>query len=323
MAERAIVAGMKVGFIGMGTMGASMASNLQRGGYDLVVNDVRPDAGAAHLAAGAEWADTARDVARKVDVVFTSLPGPPEVEDVALGENGLLAGLQPGATYFDLSTNSPTLIRRLHALFAERGIHVLDAPVSGGPAGAKSGKLAMWVGGDAGVFERYKPVLDAIGDQVVHVGPIGSGSVAKLVHNCAGYMIQCALAEAFTMGVKAGVEPLALWQAVRQGAVGRQRTFDRLPDHFLSGKFDPPDFALRLAHKDVSLATALGREHHVPMRAASLALDELTEALNRGWGGRDSRVAMLLQEERAGVEIQVDPARLHDALGQSAQPPIL
>jgi 3-hydroxyisobutyrate dehydrogenase len=309
---------MKVGFIGLGTMGASMATNLQRGGYDLVVNDIRPDAGAAHLAAGAEWADTARDVAEKVDVVFTSLPGPPEVEDVALGKSGLLHGMQPDKVYFDLSTNSPTLIRRLHGLFAERGIHLLDAPVSGGPAGAKSGKLAMWVGGDPEVFQRYKAVLDAIGDQVIHVGPIGSGSVAKLVHNCAGYMIQCALAEAFTLGVKAGVEPLALWQAVRQGAIGRQRTFDRLPDHFLAGKFDPPDFALRLAHKDVTLATALGREHHVPMRAAHLALDELTEALNRGWGGRDSRVAMLLQEERSGVEIEVDPARLREARVQSA-----
>jgi 3-hydroxyisobutyrate dehydrogenase-like beta-hydroxyacid dehydrogenase len=195
-------------------------------------------------------------------------------------------------------------------VFAARVIHVLDAPVSGGPAGARSGKLALWVGGDADVFERYKPVLDAIGDQVVRVGDIGAGLVAKLVHNSAGYMIQAALAEAFTLGVKAGVEPLALWQAVRQGAIGRQRTFDRLADHFLSANFDPPAFALRLAHKDVSLALGLGREHEVPMRIATLALDELTEALNRGWGQRDSRVAMLLQEERAGVNIQVDPAQL-------------
>jgi 3-hydroxyisobutyrate dehydrogenase len=116
------------------------------------------------------------------------------------------------------------------------------------------------------------------------------------------------------MGVKAGVEPLALWQAVRQGAIGRQRTFDRLPDHFLSARFDPPDFALRLAHKDVSLATAVGREHQVPMRMAHLALDELTEALNRGWGQRDSRVAMLLQEERANLEIKVDEDRLRAAM---------
>jgi 3-hydroxyisobutyrate dehydrogenase len=157
-------------------------------------------------------------------------------------------------------------------------------------------------------------VLDAIGDQAIHVGPIGAGSVAKLVHNCAGYAIQCALAEVFTLGVKAGVEPLALWQAVRKGALGRQRTFDRLADQFLRGEYEPPAFTLRLAHKDVSLATALGREHHVPMRLANLALEELTEALNRGWGDRDSRVAMLLQEERAGVQVRVDETRLREAL---------
>jgi 3-hydroxyisobutyrate dehydrogenase len=240
------------------------------------------------------------------------------VESVALKRDGLLEGMNPGKVYFDLSTNSPTLIRQLHAVFAERGVHLLDAPVSGGPAGARSGKLALWIGGDEHVFQSYKPVLDAIGDQVIRVGDIGAGSIAKLVHNSAGYMIQCALAEAFTMGIKAGVDPLALWQAVRQGAIGRQRTFDRLGEHFLSGKFDPPAFALRLAHKDVSLATALGREHRVPMRAANLALDELTEALNRGWGERDSRVAMLLQEERSGLEIKVDETLLRATLEQDS-----
>ncbi len=287
-----------------------MASNLQRAGYELVVNDIRPRAADAHLSAGATWANSAAEVAEVADVVFTSLPTPRDVEQVA---EGLLEGMQPGKVYFDLSTNSPALIRKLHAVFAAKGAHLLDAPVSGGPAGARSGKLAIWVGGEQHVFEAHKRLLSAIGDQVMYVGPIGSGTIAKLVHNCAGYMIQCALAEAFTMGVKAGVEPLALWQAVRQGAVGRQRTFDRLPDHFLSASFDPPAFALRLAHKDVSLATAVGREQQVPMRMAHLALEELTEALNRGWGERDSRVAMLLQEERSGLEIKVDEDRLRQA----------
>jgi 3-hydroxyisobutyrate dehydrogenase len=157
-------------------------------------------------------------------------------------------------------------------------------------------------------------VLDAIGDQARYVGPIGTGTVAKLVHNCAGYAIQCALAEVFTLGVKGGVEPLALFEAVRQGAVGRRRTFDGLVDQFLPGSYDPPAFALRLAHKDVSLAAALGAELGVPMRMASLALMELTEAMNRGWGERDSRVAMLLQQERAGVAIKVDREALHAAL---------
>ena len=305
---------MKIGFIGLGTMGRHMASNLMKAGHELVVHDVRREAAAPHLQAGAKWAETPRAAAEATDVVFTSLPGPPEVEAVALGAQGLLAGLAAGKVYFDLSTNAPALVRRIHEVFTARGIHMLDAPVSGGPHGAETRKLALWVGGDEGVFNRYKSVLDAIGDQAYYVGPIGAGSIAKLVHNCAGYVLQTALAEVFTLGVKAGVDPLALWKAVRQGARGRSRTFDALADQFLPGKFEPASFALRLAHKDVTLATSLGREHKVPMRLANITLEEMTEALNRGWGERDSRVAMLLQEERAGVEIRVPEAAIRQAL---------
>jgi 3-hydroxyisobutyrate dehydrogenase-like beta-hydroxyacid dehydrogenase len=306
---------MKIGFIGLGTMGRHMAANLQKAGHELVVHDVRREAGEPHVKAGARWADSPRAVAEASDVVFTSLPEPKDVEAVALDEKtGLLPGLAAGKAFFDLSTNSPTVVRRLHAIFKARGVDMFDAPVSGGPRGAESGRLALWVGGDEAAFAKYKPVLDAIGDQAYYVGPIGAGSVAKLVHNCAGYMVQTALAEVFTMGVKAGVDPLTIWKAVRQGAGGRRRTFDGLADQFLPGTFDPPAFALRLAHKDVSLAVALGREHKVPMRLANLTLEEMSEALNRGWGDRDSRVAMLLQEERAGVEIKVPPAKLKEVL---------
>jgi 3-hydroxyisobutyrate dehydrogenase-like beta-hydroxyacid dehydrogenase len=306
---------MQIGFIGLGTMGASMAANLQKTGHRLVVHDVRREAAAPHEAAGAVWVSAPRQVAESAEVVFTSLPGPPEVEAVALAPDGLLAAMRPGNAYFDLSTNSPTLVRRIHAAFAERGAHMLDAPVSGGPRGAKTGKLALWVGGERAVFDRHKGLLDAMGDQARYIGPIGAGTVAKLVHNCAGYAIQAVLAEVFSLGVKGGVEPLALFEAVRQGAVGRRRTFDALVDQFLPGIYDPPAFALRLAHKDVALATALGRELGVPMRLANLALEEMTEAMNRGWDGRDSRVAMLLQQERAGVEIRVDAERLRRAMG--------
>jgi 3-hydroxyisobutyrate dehydrogenase-like beta-hydroxyacid dehydrogenase len=306
---------MNVGFIGLGTMGRHMASNLIKGGHKLVVYDVRREAAEPHIKAGATWAASPRAVGEAADIVFTSLPGPVEVEAVALDEKGgLIAGLTADKVYFDLSTNSPTLVRRIHDVFKARGIHMLDAPVSGGPKGAETRKLALWVGGDEEVYKRCKPVLDAIGDQPYYVGPIGAGSVAKLVHNCAGYMIQTALAEVFTMGVKAGVDALTLWKAVRQGAGGRRRTFDGLVDQFLPGKFDPPAFALRLAHKDVTLATALGREHKVPMKLANITLEEMTEALNRGWAERDSRVAMLLQEERAGVEIKVPDAALRQVL---------
>jgi 3-hydroxyisobutyrate dehydrogenase-like beta-hydroxyacid dehydrogenase len=305
---------MRVGFIGLGIMGASMASNVQKGGHELVVHDLRAEAATPHLAAGAVWARTPREVAETSDVVLTSLPGPPEVEMVALGDSGLLAGLSTGKAYVDLSTNSPTVVRRIHVTFAQRGIPMLDAPVSGGPRGARTRKLAIWVGGDAGVFQRVKPVLDAMGDQVRRVGDIGAGSVAKLVHNMTTYCVQTALAEVFTLGVKAGVEPIELWEAVRYGATGRQRTFDRLADGFLRGKYDPPNFALRLAHKDVSLAVALGREHKVPMRVANMVLEEMTEALNRGWADRDSRSPMLLQEERAGVQVRADESAIAKVL---------
>jgi 3-hydroxyisobutyrate dehydrogenase-like beta-hydroxyacid dehydrogenase len=306
---------MKIGFIGLGTMGRHMAANLQKAGYEVIVHDVRREAGESHVKAGARWADSPRAVAEAADVVFASLPEPKDVEAVALDEKtGLLGGLTAGKAFFDLSTNSPTVVRKLHAVFKARGVDMFDAPVSGGPKGAESGRLALWIGGDEAAFKKYKKVVDAIGDRAYYVGPIGAGSVAKLVHNCAGYMVQTAMAEVFTMGVKAGVDPLTIWKAVRQGAGGRRRTFDGLADQFLPGTFDPPWFALRLAHKDVSLAVALGREHKVPMRMANMTLEEMTEAMNRGWADRDSRVAMLLQEERAGVEIKVPPAALKEVI---------
>ncbi len=305
---------MKVGFVGLGTMGSGMALNTLKGGFELVVHDINRDAAAPHLEAGATWAESPRAVMEASDVVLTSLPGPPEVEAVALGESGLLAGIRPGKVYFDLSTNSPTLIRRIHDQFAKAGAHVLDAPVSGGPHGARSGRLAIWVGGDKAVYEQNKHVLDAIGDKPYYVGPIGAGAIAKLVHNCTGYILQTALAETFTMGIKAGVDPLVLWQAVRHGALGRRQTFDGVTQHFLPAHFDPPDFALRLARKDVSLAVEVGREFDVPMRLANMTLAEMTEAMNRGWGGRDSRVAMLLQEERSGVQVQVPQEQIQAVL---------
>ena len=310
---------MRVGFIGLGTMGASMAYNCLQGGNEMVVHDIRRESATRHLEAGADWADSPREVAEASEIVFTSLPGPTEVEAVGLGEDGILDGMSEGKVYFDLSTSTPTLIRHIHEQAAARGIHVLDAPVSGGPRGAASRNLAIWVGGDKEVFDRCKPVLDSIGDKAYYVGPIGCGAVAKLVHNCTGYIVQAALAEVFTMGVKAGVEPLALWQAVRKGAQGRRGTFEGLAEHLLPGKFDPPDFALRLARKDVDLAVGVGREYDVPMRLAQLTLQEMTEALNRGWGHRDSRVAMLLQEERAGVEVRVDEALLNAVLEEERQ----
>lgn len=298
---------MKIGFIGLGAMGQHMASNLQLAGHELQVHDLRPEA----VLPGTRWAASPAAAADGCDVLFTSLPGPAEVQAMC---EALQGAMRPGSAWFELSTNSPDCVRRIHATMASHEVHVLDAPVSGGPAGARSGKLALWVGGERSVFERFLPLLQCLGDQPLHVGSIGAGTVAKLVHNCATFGVQALLAEVFTLGVKAGVEPVDLFRALRQGASGRKRTFDRLADNFLVGRYDPASFALRLAHKDVSLALALAREQRVPMRLASLALEELTEAMNRGWEERDARVPMLLQEERAGVSPRVPGERLREIL---------
>jgi 3-hydroxyisobutyrate dehydrogenase len=308
---------MKVGFIGLGMMGAGMASNIQKGGFQLVVNDLTRQAASKHLAAGAIWADSPKAVAEQCDIVFTSLPTPADVRTVGLGKDGLIEGFRQGAAWLDLSTNAVDVVRDLHGVLAEKGVTFLDAPVSGGPAGANSGKLAVWVGGDRAVYDKYKAVLDSFSDQNRYIGPIGAGSIAKLVHNAASAAVNVVLSEVFTMGIKAGVEPLQLFEAVRQGAAGRARLFDRLQKQFLTGAYDPPDFALRLLHKDVSLACQLAREVSVPMRLVNLAHQELTEALNRGWGQRDSRVGALLQQERAGIEpIKVAPERIRAVMEQ-------
>ena len=305
---------MRVGYIGLGMMGKGMAANLQKAGFELVVHDLNRASAEPYLAKGATWADSPKALAEQCDVIFTSLPVPADVEAVALGPNGLIEGMRPDTAFFDMSTNSVAVVRKISAIFAEKNLYMLDSPVSGGPGGAASGKMAIWVGGDEQQYQRYSSVLDAMGDEARYIGPIGAGTIAKLVHNCTSAVVGVALAEVMTMGVKAGVDPLELWEAVRQGATGRQRTFDRL-GKFLSSAYDPADFALKLSHKDLSLAVALGKEVAVPMRLANLALEELTEAMNRGWGHRDNRVTSLLQVERSGVPpMNVDPAKIQAVL---------
>lgn len=294
-----------VGFIGLGNMGMGMAANIQKADYPLVVHDVREAAAQPFVAAGARQAGSAAEVASLSDVVFTSLPGPREVEAVALGAGGVLEGIREGGIYVDLSTSRPTLIRSIEPQFRAKGAHVLDAPVSGGKTGAASRNLAVMVGGEREIFERVKPLLDAFGDKVFYAGSIGAGSVCKLVHNMIGHGVRQAIAEGLTLGVKAGVEAEALWQCVRRGALGRMSSLhEGIPRTVFQGSFEPPSFLLSLARKDISLATELGREFDVPMPVANLAEQRAIEGLNRGWGDLDSSITFLLQEEAAGVEVR-------------------
>lgn len=302
-----------VGFIGLGNMGSGMAGNIQKADYPMVVYDIRAEITKPFIDQGARLATSPAEVASLCEVTFTSLPGPKEVEHVALGAQGILAGIKPGAVYVDLSTSRPTLIRQIEPQFRAKGAHVLDAPVSGGKTGAQTRNLAVMVGGERDIFERIKPILDAFGDKVFYAGAIGAGSVCKLMHNMISHGIRQAIAEGLTLGVKAGVDAEALWECVRRGAVGRMSSLHgSLPATVFRGQFDPPTFALELARKDILLATELGREFNVPMPIANLAEQIAIQGMNRGWGHRDSSVTFLLQEEAAGVEVRaphVDPEK--------------
>jgi 3-hydroxyisobutyrate dehydrogenase len=298
---------VKIGFIGLGLMGHHMVANLQKAGHDLVVHDVRREAGADALSRGARWAETPADAARQSEIVMTSLPGPKEVELVALGEHGIIHGAQAGSFYVDVSTSSPTLIRRIHAVLGERGIHVADAPVSGGVAGAEDASLQIMVGCDPDIFEQIKPALAGIGDKITYIGEVGAGEVAKLVHNQIALVVQQVVAEALTLGTKAGIQPERLLEAIRGGAYGRSGggVGPGMERTTLQGDWDRPRFALALARKDLGLATDLASEFSVPMPLAAVAEQALIECLNRGWGGKDMSAIFALQEDRARVQVRV------------------
>jgi 3-hydroxyisobutyrate dehydrogenase-like beta-hydroxyacid dehydrogenase len=298
---------MKIGFIGIGNMGGPIATNLIEAGYSLIVYSRKQESAKFLTDKGALWVKTPRAVAEASNVIFTALPGPKEVETVALGSEGLIIGIQPGCTYIDLSTISPALIRQIYSKFKEKGAAVMDSPVSGGPEGARSRKLSMMVGGDKETFQQIKPILETMGDKITYTGSIGSGLICKIVHQSISYALLSAIAEGLTLAVKSGVDAQTVFQAISEGGLGRGAFFSRvLPQTYLKGKFDPPGFALELAYKDVNLAIELANEFKVPMTQTSNTLQELMSAINRGWSKRDSRIFMCLQEERAGgIEVRI------------------
>jgi 3-hydroxyisobutyrate dehydrogenase len=303
---------MKIGFVGLGAMGAGIAANLQYAGHELSVFDLNAAATADFVSNGARLSSSPAEASWDAHVVFTCLPGPVEVEGIALSEQGLLSAMKPGTVWFDLTTNSLPTIQQLHQKCLGGGVHLLDAPISGGPQGAKTRRLALWVGGDKKVFDRNEELLRTIADRPLHIGPIGSGCITKIVHNSASFTAQSALAEAFTLGVKAGLDPLRLFEALRDGTTGRSRTFDRLAEQFLPGIYEPAAFALKLAHKDLVLALDLARSYGYPMPQTEIAKNDMAEGLERGWGGYDARISLALHEERAAIKVRVPKDRLAD-----------
>ena len=297
---------MKIGFIGTGNMGNPMAANLIKAGHQLTVHDLRREAATNLLEMGANWADSPKEAVPGNEMVLTSLPVPRDVEAVVLGENGILEGASKGQVFFDLSTNSPTMIRRLYDECADRGVTLLDSPVSGGTYGAAAGTLAVMVGGDKPTFEKFKPTLEAIGTHVVYCGAIGNGSVCKICNNLMSMGTGVLLAEALTLGVKAGVDLETLADVINNSTGGSKRLKDKFPLFLFKGNFEP-GFATALAAKDVRLATDLGREYGIPMELSNLVDQRHVEALLRGYGPEDSDAVAKIQEEKSGIQL-----RLHD-----------
>jgi 3-hydroxyisobutyrate dehydrogenase len=298
-----------VGFIGLGSMGSGMTRNLQKSGYDLVVHDVRAESAADLLAGGARWAECPAEVAAHSDLVITMLPAPRHISDVVLGHAGILAGIADGGTWIDMSTSVPEVADRVRAEHARRGLHVLDAPVSGMSVGAANGTLQIFVGGEADDVERVRPVLEAMGDpdRILHVGGHGAGYATKLMINQLWFSHLVATAEVLAIGVKAGVDLGVLREALIASPANStfvERDVLSILDH---GDYDE-GFAIALACKDLGLSVDLARAVGVPAELSAL-VEQIYRRARASYG------------DRAG---EMTPVRLYeDLLGQDLRRRVL
>jgi 3-hydroxyisobutyrate dehydrogenase-like beta-hydroxyacid dehydrogenase len=271
-------------------------------GHRLVVHDVKPGAGDAIVAEGAEWAASAADCAARADCVITMVFGPAEVEAVVTGANGLLAAARPGLIWVDMTTNRPDLIQRLAALLAEKGVRTIDAPVTGAIDGAIKGELTLFAGGPADALDRVLPVLGAAG-RIIHVGPLGAGAVVKLVTNQLWFIHAAAIGEAMVTARKAGVDLLALWDAMKSGAADSFVCRHDVPSIF-AGHYDP-SFSLDLCCKDLALITSLTEQQAVDAALTRLTREKF-EAARQTYGGSEGELSVCRAiEQQAGVDLRV------------------
>jgi 3-hydroxyisobutyrate dehydrogenase len=289
---------MHIGFIGTGTMGTPIAGCLVAAGHQLIVYDIRREATQTLQRQGAAVGETPRALAEASEVVFTSLPGPKEVETAVLDpETGLLAGLAEGGAYIDLTTNAPGTVRRLASSCRERGVAFLDAPVSGRPP-----NMTVMVGGEADAFARCRPLFEAIAKNIFHVGPNGAGCVAKLVTQYLGYTNFIAALEGMLVAKKAGIDLGVLAEIVPVSA-GQSRTFDNIPRSVLTGAFTAGG-TLDIVAKDIDLACALAREVGAPVQLGVLASELYKRAQARGWGQEGFPVVARVLEAMASAELR-------------------
>ena len=294
---------VKVGFIGIGNMGGPMCRNIIKNtNHEVVVFDLDPAAVQRCTDLGASSGTSVADVAKNCDVVITSLPIPRIVEEVALGPNGITENAKPGTVYIDLSTNAPATARRLAEGAHAKGLGMLEAPVSGGVARATDGTIVIMVGGDAGTFEQQLPLLKSFSGEVIHVGDVGFGSVAKLINNMLAFCNSAAAAEALMMGKRAGIDMQKL-DAVIRNASGDSSGYRNMATKALAGNF-AATFALDLAHKDLRLAMELADEVGVPGLIAPQVLNLMRMARGMGLGGMDSTSIMRVYETTLDTEVR-------------------
>lgn len=294
---------MKVGFIGVGNMGGPMCRNIIRNtNHEVVVFDLDPAAVQRCAELGASTGTSVAEVAKTCDVVITSLPIPRIVEEVALGPDGITENAKPGTVYIDLSTNAPATARRLAEGARAKGLGMLEAPVSGGVARATDGTIVIMVGGDAATFESQLPLLKSFSGEVIHVGDVGFGSVAKLINNMLAFCNSAAAAEALMMGKRAGIDMKKL-DAVIRNASGDSTGYRNMATKALAGNF-AATFALDLAHKDLRLAMELADEVGVPGLIAPQVLNLMRMARGMGLGGMDSTSIMRVYETTLGTEVR-------------------
>jgi 3-hydroxyisobutyrate dehydrogenase-like beta-hydroxyacid dehydrogenase len=291
---------MRLGFVGTGTMGAPMAACLIEAGHQLTVYDVRSEATAGLCARGAQPADSPCAAARESEVVFTSLPGPREVEQAALDPvTGILAGLPGGGAYIDMTTNAPAAARQLAEACLAAGVDMLDAPVSGRPP-----TMTVMVGGEEAVLAKYRPLFEVMAGNIFYVGKAGAGCAAKLVTQYLGYTNFVAALEGMLIGAKAGIDLATLARIVPVSA-GASRTFDNIPRSVLPGSFTAGG-TLDIVAKDLDLGCALAREVGAPAHLGLIAHDVLSRAQAQGWGAQGFPIAARILEAMAGAELRAD-----------------
>ena len=290
----------QIGFIGTGNIGNPMARQLIRAGQQLVVYDLRPEAMENLLELGAESASSPAEVASRCSVVFTSLPGPTQIEAATAGPDGILAGASPGDIHIDLSTNSAKGVERILQLETNAGVIHIDAPVTGGVVRAGQGALTILGSGDAETFERIRPLLEHIGEHVFHLGEAGMGCLYKLINNMivlSGHLI---VQEALVMGTKAGLDTVDLVEKLRQGTA---RPYMRLADVFLAKQWENPTSTTVIAEKDVAQALELARDQRVPTPVANAAHQHYLATLAAGFDELSHFSAQDVMEAAAGISI--------------------